>query len=431
MIKNYFVLNRLIIELNGILKGFRVLSAWSQEKDKLILECRKKDEELFLEISVNPLLPYITLRNRFAKAKKNTMNFYQEYLPAEILEISISEFDRIVKVSFSASALYFYIRGNKTNIIAAANESFDSFKKLNDTEAGKLIKEFSAGTFVTSFTEFSPETDVNLTGKEIHKKYPFLGKDILSEAELRNPDEPLSAVSSVIRDIELNPPVLFSKETDVKLAFDGFHLFKNWDSISFKDLYEAVNNYVIKVSSGDYFYKRKSSLISSVEKELERVAYRINNLKARIDAGSKEEDYNRLANLLLINIGKLEKGRDKVLIADIYGSNELIEIKIDPALPPRKNIDRYFEKSRSEKINYVKSKELYEASVKRYGELKEKQNKLTAIKTADELKSMDKEKEKSFQQDKDDLKSKFRQYRIDGKYMLYIGRDSEKMIFLQ
>jgi predicted ribosome quality control (RQC) complex YloA/Tae2 family protein len=427
MIKNYFLLNRLTTDLNKEITGSRIISAFSQEKDKLTMELLKKGESLFMEISVSQRFPYITVKERFSRGKKNTVNLFNNFLPAVVENFSIAHLDRIIKIKTDMGDFYSYIRGNKTNIIAVADELYTSFKKISDEEAEAFITEFRNLVFTADKTEFIPGDDETLSNKDYLKKYPFLGKEILSEADLRRTGSRSSAVQSVIEDLWNKKPAVYTGEKEVRLAVEDFRLFEGYKKEVFDTLLTAVNYYISRKFSTELFFQRKRNLLTSVENELERTASRINSLKGRIEAGSKEDIYNKYANLLLINLKSFEKGAEEIEVEDIYRNNDKVRIKVDPSLSPQKNADKYFEKSRSEKINYLKSKELFESSLIKYDKLREQQKMLSEIDSPEELKKMDTSKKESGRSgDKDDLKDKFRQYLIDGKYKLYVGTDSER-----
>jgi predicted ribosome quality control (RQC) complex YloA/Tae2 family protein len=100
MNKNYFFLNRLVLELNKELENCSLVTAFSQEKNKLALEFTNKGMNKYLEVSVEPGFPYINLREAYSRAKKNTADFFNEYLPSKLKQIEIAEDDRIVKFIF-------------------------------------------------------------------------------------------------------------------------------------------------------------------------------------------------------------------------------------------------------------------------------------------------------------------------------------------
>jgi predicted ribosome quality control (RQC) complex YloA/Tae2 family protein len=426
MIKNYFILNRLASELDVLLSGFRILSSFSQEKDKMIIEGIKKEERIYIEISVSPQFPFISVKEKFSRGKKNVADLFTGFLPVTVNRVSIANDDRIIRIDSDEGEIYFFIRGNKTNVIMSRGSEYRSFKKAEDEEVISFLNEFRKKEYVGKI-DFNIPAETDLSEKEFLKKYPFIGKEILNETISRDTGDIKEALSSVIEDISNNNPVIYTGEDKVKLAVEGFISFRGYQSEKFDNLFSAVNYYISRKHSAEYLSRKKRSLEAGIENELERLASRINNLKGRIDAGTKEEIYNKYANLLLINLDRFEKGSSDVIIEDIYNDNNIIKIKIDPSLSPQKNADKYFEKARSERINYVKSKELYELSIKKYNQLKEEYSRLSEINTQEELRKMDKPYKDSRQQDdKDDLKSKFRQYIIDGKYKLYVGRDSEK-----
>ena len=78
MIQNYFFLNRLILEANELLKNAVILEIFSQEKGTLVIDCEKSNENIFIEISVIPGNSYFTIKNKYTRAKKNTINFFDE-----------------------------------------------------------------------------------------------------------------------------------------------------------------------------------------------------------------------------------------------------------------------------------------------------------------------------------------------------------------
>ena len=82
MYKNYFILNRIVLELNSLLNRSTIVEVFSQEKDKLILKC-VNEKQLFLEISVNPGEPYLTLKNEYHRAKKNSVDVFEDFLPLD------------------------------------------------------------------------------------------------------------------------------------------------------------------------------------------------------------------------------------------------------------------------------------------------------------------------------------------------------------
>src|ERR1035438_10801463 len=89
MYKNFFFLNKFVVEADSELKGYTLTDAFSQDKDKLILAFRSGEKKKFIEISVNPGNSFITLRNKYSRAKRNSVSFFESHLPISILSVDI------------------------------------------------------------------------------------------------------------------------------------------------------------------------------------------------------------------------------------------------------------------------------------------------------------------------------------------------------
>jgi predicted ribosome quality control (RQC) complex YloA/Tae2 family protein len=151
-------------------------------------------------------------------------------------------------------------------------------------------------------------------------------------------------------------------------------------------------------------------------------------LKTVLDRESREEEHNKAANLLLINIHLIKQGMKEIELQDIYRNNENVSIKLDPAKSPRKNVDNYFEKSRSEKLNRAKSLTLYEKSKKEFEATQKKVTEIEKGISPQRLKEMMDElkiKTQNQSDDREDIRSKFKRYVIDNKYFVFVGRDSK------
>ncbi len=237
-------------------------------------------------------------------------------------------------------------------------------------------------------------------------------------------------LEKVLNEIIIEQPAIFIDDNsgEVHLAPQSFDVFEHTGKKLFDNLIEAQTFFLSKRR----FISEKQRLLKLITKQLERelkkTTNKLNKLTTAAQRESKEEEYNRLGNLLLVNIGKIKTGMDSVEVENIYGSNEIIKIKLNPKLPPKKNIDNYFDKSKSEKIGIEKSKELLVQTKIKFNELKETEIILKSIDDLKELKGIMKKmkiKDKDYIEGRDDIKLKFKHYIIDVKYNVYVGKDSK------
>ena len=190
---------------------------------------------------------------------------------------------------------------------------------------------------------------------------------------------------------------------------------------------EAFNQFLIK----KYQYEEKNSklkkVISFLDKELKKISSRLNNLLVVIEKGSQEEQLNKIANLLLINLNKIHPGLSEIEVDDIYSPDSKVKIKLDAKFSPQKNVDRYFEKSRDSKINFEKSSKLYLTTKNEYEKLQLYQEQLDKNPTLEDINKIMKElkiKDEERHNYQEDISSKFKHYLIEKKYHVFVGKDS-------
>ena len=436
MYKNFFFLNRFVLEANLVLQDSVFYSVFTQEKDKLIIQCRNSKIEKFIEISVEPGSPYITLKNDFHRAKKNTINFFDEYLPSKLLTILISNSDRVIKFILDSGEIFLTIRGKYSNIIFISKDGkVEYFKNMpEDFIEEHFIREMKTSVFINSFN--IPNLNIPIKNDvwlEIKSLFPFIGKEILLEAKFRcrsdRIEDIVAVINNIINEISTAKPVVISDSRTGQLiiGFETFHIFTGNEINVFDDVVSAFNYYLSKHYYTGQIETKKKIISKHLDKELHKLSNKLNALKTAIDKGSKEVEYKKYGDLLLININSIRNGMDSIDVRDIFLDDNLISIKLEAALPPKKNIDRYFEKAKNNKIRLEKSKELYKISSDQFNKLKLLEEKLSYANTIEDYNYLMKElkiKETETSKKDADISIKFKHYLIEGKYNVYVGKDS-------
>lgn len=429
MYKSYYYLNRLTIELNNILTGKRIKSIFSQEKERLILQL-EGPEELFIEISVNHSEPYIRTRNSFSRAKKNTIEFFAELINKSIKEVLIASDDRIVKIVTEFGDLIFAIRGKYTNLFFNSNNLL-AFKNEREENLIQFKNEFEKKFFHNSFS--SPDSDV-IEGKsieEIRKRYQFVGREIENEVNARKPncESDSEIFLKVIQDIFTEDPAVYSdvRTGEIHIGFNSLKIYSMYEKQVFDSTIKAFNHFLFKKYQYEEKNRKLKKVTSFLDRELKKNSSRLNSLLIVVEKGSQEELYNKIANLLLINLNNIHSGLLEIEIDDIYSPGSRITVKLDSKLSPKKNIDRYFEKSRDSKINFEKSSKLYLSTKIEFEKLILYQHQIDNNPSIEEinqimneLKIKDEEKPRS----NDDIDLKFKHYILEKKYHIFVGKDS-------
>jgi predicted ribosome quality control (RQC) complex YloA/Tae2 family protein len=173
------------------------------------------------------------------------------------------------------------------------------------------------------------------------------------------------------------------------------------------------------------FGERFKRLDKALAREADKLSSRLHRLEERVNRGSREEEYRRAADLLLANVGALRKGEKSATVEDYYRDGEPTTIKLKENASPQENVDRYYEKARDERVSFERSKTMLAETKRRYDELSRKRTRLDEATQTKELDAMLDELGggRGAKRGGDDLASKFKQYIIDGKYRLYVGKD--------
>jgi len=434
MIRNYFYLNRYSKEINRVLAAAKIKQVFSQEKGKLIIASNFNESEYFLEFSVIPGQSFINLREKYSRAKKNTIDFFNNSIGEKIESVTIANDDRIVQVKCNHSEFYFAIRGKYTNVFyLGEDENFNAFKSLEEDTLLEIKKEFLSKTFTSEFN--IPDLTLPFSADylfNIRKNFPVIGAEIIKEVKTRTNDEDnhQAELKKVLTEIKIKLPTLFVDENsgEVNIGFESFRSIPSTKKEVLNDIISAQNYFFSKKQYLERKNKGLKVIEKHLDKELKKLSNKINSLQGVIEKGNREDEYNKLGNLLLVNLKLLKPGMKEIEVDDIYENNKKIKIKLNTKLSPKKNVDYWFDKSKAERIGFEKSVELMKKAKVNYKRLMNIEDNLAEIDSLKELDNIIKElkiKRQGMKTEKEDIKEKFKHYIIDEKYHVYVGKDSK------
>src|ERR1035437_1177043 len=337
MYKNFFSLNKFVIEADNELKGYSLTDAFSQDKDTLILAFRLGEVKKFIELSVNPGNPFITLRNKYSRAKRNSISFFESYLPIRILSVDIAQYDRVIRFNSDRCAIYFFIRGKYTNaVLKTSEEMLFPFKKSEEPDEDLLIRELSEIKFSNKFSYPAFAIKEEDTPDSIRKRYPYIGKEIIIELKNRTVDtnQDLGGeLNNILSEVEKNKPAVFysDKFDTLELGIESFGSIPYSEKIVFQTTSEALHYYLGRKNSLEGIADIKKKIVRYVKREMEKLSTKLNSMDSILSKESKEEIYNKYGNLLLINLYKIKPRMDKVIVDDVYEGKET-RIPINPSI---------------------------------------------------------------------------------------------------
>lgn len=431
MFNNYLYLKRAVIELKSLLIDYKIIDVFSQEKDKSVFILEKKDHQKYLIFNTTANQPYILLRSKYSKAKKNTYDFFKDLKYKNITGIKISNSDRIIKLSIGEYSVLFSIRGAKTNLFLLKDNSvLESFKKIKEDDQNIFEKEIQNVEYDDRYSPINTALE-SFNKNELKNIFPFINSFLLNEIKIRI-DENTSlnqAVNDVFYGLMTDNIAVGYLESKLRFIPESFVAANELsDKIIFDGYFEALNHYLTSNYKKDKVDEVYKIINSELEKKLSYLSNKINNLEDRVNKGSRENDYYKMGNLLLSNLHLITNDLDTIEVFDFETDNN-IKIKIDKKLSPSENASRYFDKAKDEKKNYQISKVLFNQSKQEYFallEIKSKFDQNTSLEDLRNIKEQLRIKDKILpKMNKEEINIKYYHYVIEDKYHVYVGRDSK------
>jgi predicted ribosome quality control (RQC) complex YloA/Tae2 family protein len=432
MIKSYFFLNRQILDFKVSILNKKIIEAFTQEKDKLVIEF-EDENNLYLEFCVNHSLPYYMIKDFYIRSKKNSLGFFENLRNKKIIDLLISNDDRVVAFLLEdTSVLYFAIRGKLTNVYYKTSSEFLSFKKIDEKDLSSVETDLTKKRFINEFNIPDLSSIENIDEENIlRKQFPIFGKDIIQIAKTINQSSLADGLITVLEIIKSSNPIVLvnHKNYEIRLSFLDLPISsEGYDIYQFENTNEALAFYLKETHQLVSRKEKTEIILKHIEKELKRISNKQNNLLTIIQLGNKEDELKKIGNLLLINLNKVQPGIQQISLQDIYDNDRLIEIKLDPKLSPKENVDKYFDKAKESKIQYEKAKELIEVISNEKEKLTEIKEKVLNAKSIKELEKIAKGLKLKMKSDKtlnESITEKFKHYLVDGKYHVYVGKDSK------
>ncbi len=439
MYKNYFYLNRAVIELRDKLIGSNIYEVFTQEKETLYFHIPIEENEYrHLVVSINQSEPYLIIKDEHRKARKNVVNFFKELLPAKIENIQIALSDRIIKIVCDNFYLLIPIRGTISNMIAmpviGEPEFFRKVKRIDEDE---LISDLISHNYNDSFNLPKISSDIHNLD-ELKKTFSYLTKDILNELKARTSSNDFiqqkEILMRILSQINNDPIQIFYSNDLNRYVFvpSGFiSLSRDSEVFEYDNYQDALLKLLAVGNKLSREQRLKKEISKYLEKELSIYSNKLNSLKRRVDEGSKEELYRKYADVLLSNLYKIKKGMKEIVLDD-FTSSRTFKIPLNDKFTSKQNVDYYYDKARGEKINYSKSLELYQSAKSSYDILLELQKE---FENCDDLSKLISLKEKLGLKDvkvieKNEPQMKFRHFIIENKYHVFVGRDSKSNDYL-
>jgi len=426
MLLNYYTLLKLKEEFQELI-GLEISSVFSQDKDSIIIDIMS-EEEYYIDFSSDNKYSSCFISQGFRRAGKNTIDLFPDLVGEIIQNVSLSQFDRILKIELINSNLYLVLFGRgSSNIILTKKDdtiidSLEDSKTLINTEFAPKnnILELDNDSTINDNLSKLPFIMGNKISKEFLYRYSLDPNIKVSELDFNLIDKVNEFIDNMLDDdnyiYNINNQITLSP---LELSYLNISPEKIFTSISDAIKWKKVNSL-----NNERFNEETKGISKKIYLEIKKAKSRYENAENYISLLELADNYRLYADLLMSYPEPKSKKGKEIELQDWSGND--LKIKLDEKLNILDNASKYYSKAKkTEKDAVLKEKEIPELKNKLYLYQKIK-NEFDSCKSLKEIKNFKLKFASELNlkiNKKMEEESKFRHFNFEN-YDIYVGKSA-------
>ena len=229
---------------------------------------------------------------------------------------------------------YFFVKDEKENIL---DENYKLPSEILKNSELISMKKF----FYTNYLGFSPIISYELLNNS--NVDTAVNSANLNDEDIKRIDENFVKIVENIKNKNYSPIFIKDEMNNNKdfYCFD-LNLYEKKESVD--SLSKLVESFYHNNSLRDRINQKASGFKKILNTKLNRLTNKYLAMNDELLNNQSKEDLKIFADLLSINIYKIEKGMKKVSVENIYDNMKEVEISLDERKSPRENIEAYYKK---------------------------------------------------------------------------------------
>lgn len=418
---NYHFLKFLCPELREVFRGNQITACFSQNKDELIIETTSGENLNYIRAHFLPPQIYFDFPTNFKRAKRNSINLFQELIGDTIEDCEVYSFERAFYFTLkSGNSLVFKLHSNRSNVLLyTENEPFPIKTFRNEiSEDHELERALLNRTLDLSFEHFEA-LDGNAS-----KYLPTLG--VLPRNWLKEqgyPDAKLDEKWAMMEEmIDMLDSPLFSiveKSGETRLSL----LPENHPIKTFTSPIQALNELFYFALVRGNFEKEKNTLLKKYQDQLKRHNSYIEKSSKKLLELKNSPPPSQLADVIMANLHAFQLDGKEVELVDFYTGNQ-IKVKLKPNEKPQDRAASLYRKSKNRKLEWEQLEKNISLKVNQVEQISAKIADLKSIDDFRALKAFMKSntEDKSLQKNVETLP--FKAFEYEG-YAIWVGKSAQ------
>lgn len=369
----------MVKELQDQLTSGRVNKIHQPYENEVVFVIRSQGKNHKLLLSAHPTYARVqctTIAYSNPETPPNFLMMLRKYLEGAILEsIEQIDNDRVIHFHFTrrdelgdlqALVLIVELMGRHSTILLMNKTSgkiVDTIKHIGHSQntyrtllPGAVYvappKQSTLNPFTASRTKIFEELSTldPLTAKELQQRFQGLGRDTVEELIARinaNPNEKLRQWEAFFTELtqELAPSYLQSEKKEYFTPIPYPSLMDATTTVThYQTLSELLDAFYHDKAERDRVKQQGGELLKKVENELKRNQLKLKKRQQTLRDSENAEEFRQKGELLTTFMSQVPRGATSVDLENYYEENRLLTIKLDPALSPNQNAQKYFQR---------------------------------------------------------------------------------------
>ena len=345
---NYYFLRQLAPALTAQLRGYRVASCFSQEKDELVIGLLSETgTEFWLKAQLGAAFPALALPESFHRARQNSVDLLPELLGRTVAGAEVWPQDRVLQINFveDAANLIFKLYGPRPNAI---------FRPAPGMPAQLFHQRYAADADLapapTTQTSESPES-VKSVKSAVSPALADLPVRYLREQRGYDPAPPevkQQLAQALQAELE-NPAHYYLIYLDGRTRLSLLPLGEVLATLPGADPIGALRRFVPLALARRALETERRQLRQLLTRRADEAGISAHLASQRLHALAHEAGYRHRADLIMANLHAIAPGAARLEVVDFY-TNEPVVLKLKPLEKPQRTAENLYRKAKNQQI---------------------------------------------------------------------------------
>ncbi|WP_223649055.1 NFACT RNA binding domain-containing protein [Hymenobacter psoromatis] len=338
---NYYFLRQLAPALTERLRGYRVASCFSQEKDELVVSLLDETgTEFWLKAQLGAAFPALALPESFHRARQNSVDLLPELLGRTVARVEVWPQDRVLQFTFveDAATLVFKLYGPRPNAI---------FRPTPGALAQLFHQRYAADAELAPVPTPLPSPE----GSKLPPALADLPARFLREQRAYDQvpaGRKQQLVAELLMELE-DPAHYYLIYLDGRTRLSLVPLGEVLETLPGSDPIGALRRFVPLALARRALETERRQLRQLLTRRADEAGTSAHLAGQRLHALAHEAGYRHRADLLMANLHAIAPGATQVEVVDFYTSQPVI-LKLKPLEKPQRTAENLYRKAKNQQL---------------------------------------------------------------------------------